>query len=76
MKCKREYCHREVTVDYQVYCSRDCAPYGYLSSYTHVNHRRMKTVETPKQRKHFSESKSKPLDPAWLKKWRAQNNDL
>lgn len=31
MKCKKSGCPNEVTVDLQVYCSRECAPYGHLS---------------------------------------------
>jgi hypothetical protein len=32
MKCKREFCHNEVTREKMTYCSRECAPYGWMCS--------------------------------------------
>lgn len=75
MKCKSLVCYNEVTHEKQVYCSRECSPYGHLLT--------QKTFKRGTSRSHQKKSAQnrtgyvKKINkdiPEWLIKWRKQRN--
>lgn len=72
MKCKKEFCHNEVTRPKMVYCSRECAPYGWMCSDEKVRARLGKKGVANKNAKKSAKNKKKreaaslnPVIPQW-----------
>jgi hypothetical protein len=67
--CKKDSCENKVKQHDQVYCSRDCAPYGWYGIEDEKWHPLRKNA-------YLKKSSDNSETPMWIKEWRSKQKKV